>query len=146
LTSRPGIRLAEVMAFPFVFIGRVPQAVQGPMAAAREAARAAGALHPAFPALVHESPTVALKALRHSDAVAAVSVALALPELRQEEVVALPFREPWVSIHPGILRLRNRPPSEAEQAFLDLLQSADAEAERDALAWCSAAGLPTECS
>jgi DNA-binding transcriptional LysR family regulator len=145
LTSRPATRPADMMAFPFVFIGRVPQAVQGPMAAAREAAQAAGALHPAFPALIHESPTVALKALRHSDAVAAVTVALALPELRRGEVVALPFREPWVSVHPGILRLRNRPPSEAEQAFLDLLQNADAESERDALAWCGAAGLPTDC-
>jgi DNA-binding transcriptional LysR family regulator len=145
LTERPAAGLAEIMAFPFVFIGRVPQAVQGPMAAAREAARAAGAMHPAFPALVHESPTVALNALRHCDAVAGVTVALALEALRRGDVVALPFREPWMSVHPGILRLRNRAPSEAEQAFMDLLTDADAKVERDALAWCAAAGLSTEC-
>ncbi len=146
LTHRPALGLADILAFPFVFIGHVPQAVQGPFAAAREAACAAGAIHPAFPALVHESPTVALSALRHGDAVAALTVALALPALLRGEVVALPFREPWVSIHPGIVRLRNSRLSEAEQAFLDLLHDADAEFERDASAWCSGAGLPTSCN
>jgi DNA-binding transcriptional LysR family regulator len=145
LTGKPTLGLADIMAFPFVFIGRVPQAVQGPMAAAREAARAAGTMHPAFPALVHESPTVALNALRHCDAVAGVTVALALEALRRGDVVALPFREPWVSVHPGILRLRNRAASEAEQAFLDLLHDADAEVERDAWAWCAEGGYSTDC-
>lgn len=146
LASRPTLGLADIMAFPFVFIGRAPQAVQAPMAAAREAARAAGAIHPAFPALVHESPTVALKVLGHCDAVAAVTVGLALEALRREEVVALRFREPWMSVHPGTLRLRNRAPSEAEQAFLDLLNDADAGIERDALAWCAAAGFSAACA
>lgn len=145
LTVRPAPGLVDIMAFPIVLIGRVPQVVQGPMAAAREAARAAGALHPAFPALVHESPTAALNAVRHSDAVAAVTVALALEALRRGDVVALPYREPWMSIHPGILRLRNRAPSEMEQAFLELLHDADAKLERDARAWCAAEGYSTDC-
>lgn len=145
LTDRPAPRLADIMAFPFVFIGRVPQVVQGPMAAAREAARAAGAMHPAFPALVHESPTVALNALRHADSVAAVSVGLALEALRRREVVALPFREPWVSVHPGVIRLRNRALSEAEQGFLDLIQDADVRIAHETLAWCAAEGHSTEC-
>ena len=145
LTLRPAPSLADILAFPFVFIGRAPQPVQGPMAAAREAARAAGTLHPAFPALVHESPTVTLKALAQGDAVAGVTVAIALEALQRGDIVALPFREPWVSVQPGVLRLRNRPPAEAEQAFLDLLRDADARAEHDALAWCQAAGIPATC-
>ena len=145
LAGRPALKLSDLMAFPFVFIGRVPQAVQGPMAAAREAARAAGALHPAFPALVHESPTVALKAVRNCDAVAGVSVAIALEALQRGDVVALSFREPWMSVHPGILRLRNRAASDAEQAFLRELDDADASVERDARAWCATAGISTDC-
>jgi hypothetical protein len=60
-------------------------------------------------------------------------------------VAALPWREPWVSLHPGVIRLRGRPVGEAEQAFLDLLRDADAEAEREARAWCAENGLSAEC-
>jgi DNA-binding transcriptional LysR family regulator len=145
LTRRGSLDLADIMAFPFVFLGRVPRQVQAPIAAAREAARAAGAMHPAFPALVQESPRASLAMLRHCDAVAGVTVAVAADALRLGEVVALPWRAPWVSVHPGVVRLRGRPLGEAEQGFLDLLRGADAEAERDAIAWCAAAGLSPDC-
>jgi DNA-binding transcriptional LysR family regulator len=146
LTQRPGIGLADILSYPFLFISRAPQAVQGPMAAAREAARAAGTPHAAFPAIVHESPTVAMAALRHGEAVAGVSVPVALAALQAGTVVALPWRAPWVSLHPGVIRLRGRPMGEAEQAYLDLLRDADAEMERDARAWCSAQGLTADCA
>jgi DNA-binding transcriptional LysR family regulator len=145
LTRLPSVGLPDILSWPFLFISRAPQAVQGPMAAAREAARAAGTPHAAFPALMHESPTVALAALRHGDAVAALSLPVALPALRAGTVAALPWREPWVSVHPGVIRLRGRPAGEAEQAFLDLLRDADAEAEREAQAWCAENGLSAEC-
>jgi len=145
LTRRGSLDLADIMAFPFVFLGRVPRQVQAPIAAAREAARAAGAMHPAFPALVQESPRATLAMLRHCDAVAGVTVTVAADALRLGEVVALPWRAPWVSVHPGVVRLRGRPLGEAEQGFLDLLRDADAEAERDAIAWCAAAGLSPDC-
>lgn len=117
----------------------------GLIAAAREAAPAAGAMHPAFPALVLESPRASLALLRHCDAVAGVTVAVAPDALRLGEVVALPWRAPWVSVHPGVVRLRGRPLGEAEQGFLDLLRDADAETERDAMAWCAAAVLSPDC-
>lgn len=137
--------LADIMAHPLIFIGRVPRHVQAPMAAAREAARAAGAMHPAMPALVHESPTVALGVLRHSDAVAAATFPIAASALRSGEIVALPWRAPWLSVHPGILRLRNRKPAEVEQAFLDLLLTADREFAAEAQPWCARIGVSPEC-
>jgi DNA-binding transcriptional LysR family regulator len=146
LTLAPRVTLTEIMAFPFVFIGRAPREVQAPLVQAREAARQAGALHPAFPALVHESPTVALNLVPTSDVVVAVTISLAARALRQGEVVALPWRAPWVSIHPGILRLRGHRPGEAEQAFLDLVQSANLQGEQEALAICAELGLPADCA
>jgi DNA-binding transcriptional LysR family regulator len=146
LTVARQVGLADIMAFPFAFIGRVPREVQAPIAQAREAARQAGAMHQAFPAFIHESPTVAVSLLRHGDAVAAATLAIAGAALRRGEVVALPWRAPWVSVHPGIIRLRNRPLGEAEQAFIDLLRSADEEASRDALALCAHLGLPPDCT
>jgi DNA-binding transcriptional LysR family regulator len=145
LTLLPRVTLTEIMAYPFVFIGRAPREVQAPLVKAREAAREAGALYPAFPALVHESPTVALGLVASSDVVVAVTVSLAARALRQGEVVAVPWRAPWVSIHPAILRLRGHRLGEAEQAFLDLVHSANLEGEREARAICAELGLPSDC-
>lgn len=145
LTEQPRLTLTEIMAYPFIFLGRAPREVHGPLVKAREAAREAGARHPAFPALVHESPTVALSLVARCDAVVAVTTSLAARALRLGEVVALPWRAPWVSIHPGILRLRGRRLGEAEEGFLDLLRDADAEAEREGRAICAELGLSAEC-
>ncbi len=141
LLALPEIALSQILAWPFVLIGRTPRRVQAPLAAAREAARAAGALHPAFPALVHESPTVALGALPHSDAVAAVTVPVAAQALAAGALVALPWRAPWVALHSGIIRPRHRRATEAEEALLDLVRSADAEALAVARAMLAAAGI-----
>jgi DNA-binding transcriptional LysR family regulator len=146
LAGREAVDLAAILGFPFAFIGRVPQQVQAPLAAAREAARAAGALHPAFPALVHESPTVLLRLVAGSDAVMGATMAIAGPALERGELVALPWRAPWASVHPGVIRLRGgRALPEAEQAFLDLVRSADIEIEREALDACARLGLQAAC-
>lgn len=122
-------QLADIVAWPLVFIGRVPRRIQAPFATAREQARAAGRLHPAFPALVHESPTVALTAVRYSDAVTAVTIPIAATALRAGEVVALSWQAPWLAVHACAIRARHHRPNEAEQAFLDLLRTVDAEAD-----------------
>lgn len=146
LASARQAGLVDIVAYPFIFIGRVPREVQAPIAEAREAARQAGAAHPAFPALIHESPTVSLNTLRHGDAVVATTVSLAADALRRGEVVALPWRAPWLSVHPGVIRLRGRPVAEPEQAFLDLVQTADREVEAEALAWCDRLGVSAACA
>jgi DNA-binding transcriptional LysR family regulator len=145
LAGRIGIGLADIVAFPFVLIGRIPTAVQAPIAAARAEAREAGRAHAAFPALIHESPTVALRTLSQSDAVLPVTLAIAAAALRAGDAVALPWREPWVSVHPGVIRLRGRALGEAEEAFLDLLRGADREEEDAAMAWCETLRLPKAC-
>jgi hypothetical protein len=77
--------------------------------------------------------------------VAPATHAIAAQALQAGQVVPLAWRAPWVSVHPCVIRLRNRRLQEAEQAFLDLLRDADAEAEREAGAWFRAAGLSAEC-
>jgi DNA-binding transcriptional LysR family regulator len=129
LTELATVQLADVLAWPVVLLGRLPRLVQAPMAEAREQARATGRLHPAFPALIHESPTIGLTAVRNSDGVGAVTVALAADGVRNGTLAALPWRAPWLSVPWGIIRPSRRPPTEAEDAFLDLLRTADREAE-----------------
>jgi len=145
LVGQPGLTLADILSYPMIFIGRIPVPVQAPMAEARAQARARGRMHPAFPAVIEESPTVALAALAHSDIVSAVTPAIADVALRAGLVAALPWREPWLSVHPGIVRVRNRVLGEAEQAFLDLVRTVDRDAEAAARRWCAAHGLPADC-
>ena len=146
LAERSSVSLADIMSYPLAFIGRAPREVQAPHIAAREEARRLGQPHPAFPALVHESPTVMLKLLPQCDAIAGVSVTMAMDALRHGDIVALPWqRAPWASIHPGIITLRNRILGAAEQAFLELIREADQKAEEEALAWCEAQGVPSGC-
>ncbi|WP_270937348.1 LysR family transcriptional regulator [Falsiroseomonas oryzae] len=144
--SRAGaITLPDILAFPLIFLSRVPQPVQGPMAVAREAARAARSAHPAFPAMTIDSPTVAVALLRSCDAVVPATLPIAGAALRAGEVVALRWRAPWVSLHAGVVRLRGRPLGEAEQGFLDLLRDADREIERESQAWLAELGLSPDC-
>lgn len=145
LAGRPTVTLAEVLAYPLITLGHLPREVQAPLAMAREGARAAGALHAAFPALVHEGPTVAMALLEHCDAVAPVPIALAARRLCAGDVVALPWRAPWLSVHPGIIRLRGRRASEEERHFLELLRLASTQAEAEAAAWCARLGVPATC-
>jgi DNA-binding transcriptional LysR family regulator len=84
---------------------------------------------------------VAVAAVRHSDAVAAVTVPMVAAALRAGEVVALPWRAPWLAVHAAAIRSRHRRPTEPEEAFLDLLRTADAEAEATACAFLAAAGI-----
>lgn len=145
LASEGGLCAADILAWPLIMMGRTPRRVQAPLTHAREQARAAGRVHPAFPALIHESPTVAMRAVRHSDAVAAVTLSIAADALRSGEVVALPWRAPWISVHWGIIHPRHRRATEAEEAFLDLLRTADRESLELAQAFLAEIGLDTDC-
>lgn len=139
-------RLADILAWPLIFLGRTPRLAQVPLAAAREEARAAGRLHPAFPALINESPTNALTAVRHSDAVASVSAVIAAEPLRAGRVVALPLREPWRAVFWAIIRPRHRRVTEAEDAYLDLLRTTDREAAREAGLLLAELGIDDTCT
>lgn len=145
LAGRRDIALADILAYPVVFIGRVPGAIQAPMAAARAEARLAGRIHPAFPAIIEESPTMALTAVAQSNAVAAVTPGIARAALRSASVVGLRWREPWLSVHPGIVHLKGHALREAELAFLDLLRDAEREADLFAADCCAGLGLSAAC-
>ncbi|WP_431268370.1 substrate-binding domain-containing protein [Dankookia sp. P2] len=141
--AAPGapLDLPRIMASPLIFLGRVPRRVQEPLVLAREQARQAGRLHPAFPALMLESPTAAITAAQESNAVAGTTIALAEAAIAAGLVVPLPWRAPWMEVRLGILRLRRHQPSEAEAAFLDLLRTADAEANLRAHRFLAAHGF-----
>ena len=94
---------------------------------------------------MHESPTVLLQLLRHSDAVTGMPVSLAIEPIARGALVALRWREAWATMQTGIFTLRNRPLGEAEAGFLGLIRNANREAQEEAHAWCAAHGFSAEC-
>jgi DNA-binding transcriptional LysR family regulator len=146
LAARPRVELADIVAFPLVFLGRVPRQIQGPLLAAREAARAAGPVHAAFPALVQESPSLAIPVVEASDAVVPLLPVLARPALAEGRLVALPWRAPWVSVQPVVLRAASRAAAPGEEALRAALGEAAAEALACGLECCARLGLDPRCA
>ena len=116
------------MEWPLIFLSHSPDRIQTPMAAARAARRTAGASHPAFPALILDSPLLGLAALRHSDAVVAAPAVLAGQAIAQGEAVALAFHAPWMMSHWGIIHRRGQRLGPEESALIERLRAADAAA------------------
>ena len=127
-TKSPGFSLRTNCCIPASATGATTCRPRGPVKAA-------------FPALMLESPTAAMTAVQASNAVAGTTIVLAEAAIAAGQVVALPWRAPWMEAQLGILRLRNHQPSEAEAAFLDLLRSADEEAARRGRRFLAAHGF-----
>ncbi len=127
LAKRSEVMLAEILGFPFVFLGKVPKWLVAIFAKAREAARADGAVHPAFPALIHESPTASLQVMLASDAVGVATMPVVQLALRTGEIVVLPWQEPWAKTNFGIIQVRGRSLSSAASTFMKLLREVDAQ-------------------
>jgi DNA-binding transcriptional LysR family regulator len=146
LAGRTALALADILAFPLCFVGRTPDRILRPFAAARDVAQQAGRAYAAFPAAIVESPTTALLAARSSDVVVPVTGSVVTPWLRGGEIILLPWHEPWFGTNFGIVHLRARPPSAATTAFIGCLRHADREAEAEdamLLAAVAASGRPT---
>lgn len=128
LASLDRVTLAEILSFPFVFLGKVPAWLVVVFAKAREAGSAAGRVHPSFPALIHESPTAALQVVEASDAVAVGTMPIARHALRAGAIVALRWSEPWARTNFGILQVRSRGLSDSAANFIKVLREADEHA------------------
>jgi DNA-binding transcriptional LysR family regulator len=140
LAGRRGIILADILAYPLCFTGRMPDRILQPFVAARETAQQAGDAYPAYPAAVIESPVVALLVARASDAVVPVTGAVMAPWLRGGELTLLRWHEPWFATNFGIVHLRARPPSSQITTFIECLRQADRDAEADDATLLAAVG------
>lgn len=146
LAGKSGLTLADILCYPMCFLGRLPDRVIQQFVTAREAAQCSGGAYPVFPAGIVESPTAALLAAGKSDAVVPVTGSIARGWLRSNEIVLLPWHEPWLATDFGIVYLRVRPPSAATMAFIECIRQADENARADddmllaAIAAASSAG------
>lgn len=144
LIDYKSISLSEIMRFPLVAIPHIPSKSLAPRVEARKLISTLPDAHPAFPAVIHNSPVVPTKIVKKSDAVMAASLALAFEDVKRGTLVALPFYCP--PLQPVILSLRMKVWSEEEKEILALIRQVDKELETEALSWCAIHGLPVAAS
>ena len=128
-----GVTMADVMAYPFVQVTRMPPRILRRMLAVRKSRHPKGQVAPpAFPAI--EVPTVplAVSVVLDSDAVMLASLAMVRTQLRRKQIVPL-LHEPWMHSEFGILRLRNRTLSPAAVALVKLIRQSGEAAQREAV-------------
>ncbi len=131
LAKRERLTLADILAYPLIHHGQGMARYVARFAAAREAARAAGPTHDAFPALQHESPSLALRAVAVSDAVVGVTAPMVDSAMRAGAITVLPWQEPWAYFRFGIVQARGRRLSPAAGHFAEALRKADKAAQAE---------------
>lgn len=146
LAARTALDVSDIMAFPTIFIGRIPRERLGPMLAAREAALAQGPIHKAFPALIQDSPSQGLRMVTMGDAVTPMPIGLARDAMERGEVVPLAWRAPWVSISPGVIRRRGGAPTPSEAALIAHLRQEAQHAAAFSREVCSQLGITDACA
>ena len=133
------------MAYPVVSIPHLPSQVIGPRLDARREASVANTVYPTYPAVTLASPKVSLGIIKKSDAIISATVACALDDLRQGNLIALRWmRPPWAVHRPTILMLRNRTLTQEGHEFLSVLRAVDEEVYTEEIAWCTSNGFPVE--
>lgn len=133
LARADGVTMADVMAYPFVHVTRMPPRIMRRLLATRGSRhRKSPVAPPPFPAI--EVPTVplAMSVVLDSDAVMLASLAMVRTQFGRKRIVPL-VHEPWMHSEFGILRLRNRTLSPAAAALVKLIRQAGEESQREAV-------------
>jgi DNA-binding transcriptional LysR family regulator len=122
------VELGELLRYPLVQISRLPPRALKPFLEARS--RAGTTDDRPVPAI--ECPTVeaGIAAIVGSDALMLATLGMMERELVARRVVPL-LREDWMATNWSLIRLRNRSPSPAIEAFVALLRAAHQQRTRE---------------
>lgn len=118
--------LTDILSHPVVATSYLATRIGLQLAAALEAARAAGG-HEAFPAIVLEPVTAGLAIAAQSNVVAGTTVPVVAPALRAGDLVPVSWHEPWLVANFGIVRLRGQSAEPATAALMDEMLAVDDE-------------------
>lgn len=127
LARRDGVRMADVVRYPFAPVTMLtPRALKPMLAARRASASREAAPMPPFPAI--ECPTIRFAAgvVAGTDAFTLATIGMVRTELERGELVAI-YQEPWIRTEWSVARLRGRRMSPAMLAFVEEIKRAHSE-------------------
>ena len=140
LALRKEVKPGDTFAFPFAAPARIPPRLLAPMLSAKSKAADSASLARPFPTIECNVVSAVKRVVEGSDALTALTLPCIAAELREQRL-ALIGSEPWMSVHYGIVRLKDRPISSAAARLREFVIDAEAavtlEEEKLCARWTS---------
>ena len=142
LARRKGVKPGDTFAFPFAAPARIPPRLLAPMLSAKAESADGASLARPFPTIECNVVSAVKRVVEGSDALTALTLSCMATELLDRRL-ALIGSEPWMSVHYGVVSLKDRPMSSAAARLREFIVEAEAAVtleERQLLERCSADG------
>jgi len=141
LARRAGVKPVDTFAFPFAAPARIPPRLLAPMLSAKTKSADAATFARPFPSIECNVVSAVKRVVEGSDALTALTVSCMATEL-QGGSLRLIGSEPWMTVHYGVVSLKDRPMSSAAARLREFVLAAEAavtlEEEKLLARWRSA--------
>jgi DNA-binding transcriptional LysR family regulator len=125
LARRTGVKAVDTFAFPFVAPARIPPRLLAPMLSAKAKSADAASLARPFPSIECNVVSTVKRVVEGSDALTALTLPCIATELHDGRLTLI-GSEPWMSVHYGMVRLKDRPMSSAAARLREFVIDAEA--------------------
>jgi DNA-binding transcriptional LysR family regulator len=125
LARRTGVKPGDTFAFPFAAPARIPPRLLAPMLSAKTQAADATSLARPFPTIECNVVSAVKRVVEGSDALTALTLSCMATEL-QDRRLTLIGSEPWMTVHYGVVSLKDRPMSSAAARLREFVFAAEA--------------------
>lgn len=125
LARRTDVSPGDTFAFPFAAPARIPPRLLAPMLAAKSRLTDSAAMSRPFPSIECNVVSAVKSVVEGSDTLTALTLSCVAAEL-QDRRLTLIGSEPWMSVHYGVVSLKDRPMSAAAARLREFIVAAEA--------------------
>ena len=125
LARRKGVKPVDTFAFPFAAPARIPPRLLAPMLSAKSRSADGASLARPFPTIECNVVSAVKRVVEGSDALTALTLSCMATELLDRRLVLI-GSEPWLSVHYGVVSLKDRPMSSAAARLREFIVEAEA--------------------
>ncbi len=130
LALRKGVKPGDTFAFPFAAPARIPPRLLAPMLSAKAKSADGAALARPFPTIECNVVSTVKRVVEGSDALTALTLSCIAAELHDRRLTLI-GSEPWMSVHYGLVSLKDRPMSSAAARLREFVLDAEAAVTRE---------------
>jgi len=125
LARRMDVKAGDTFAFPIAATSRIPPRVLAPILAAKSKSADGAHLSRPFPTIECNVVSAVKRVVEGSDALTALTLSCMATELHDQRLTLI-GSEPWMSVHYGVVSLKDRPTSSAAARLREFVVEAEA--------------------